>query len=82
MTKLEFALKNFEAGTKLIVIEEKISTFHVVKVLMDFKKHHFSLFSFGCCNKTPKEKEYVFFDAKYVTEKNSGFDFYLVEEIY
>lgn len=82
MTKLEFALENFEVGTKLIVIEEKISTFGVARILTDFTEECSDIATLIGWNKSPKEKSVVFYDRGYIEQEHGGFDFYLVKEIY
>ena len=82
MTKMEFALKNLKEGAKFIIAEDKISTFSIGEVSMDFKEQDWCLFASICCNKTPQKKENLVIGIKYIREENSGFNFYLVTEEY
>lgn len=82
MTQLEFAYKNFKEGTKFILIEDKISTFSVGEVSMDFTKQDWCLFADISWNETPQETRNSVIGVKYIREENSGLNFYLVTEEY
>lgn len=82
MTKLEFALKNFKEGAKLIITENKISTFSVGEVLIDFTEQDLCLFTSISWNETPQETKNSVIGVKYIREENSGLNFYLVTEEY
>ena len=82
MTQLEFAYKNFKEGTKFILIENKISTFSVGEISMDFTKQDWCLFADICWNETPQKKEKFVIGIKCIREENSGFNFYLITEEY
>lgn len=82
MTQLEFALKNFKEGAKIILTENKISTFSVGEVSMDFTEQDWCLFTSIFWNETPKKKKNIVIETKYIREENSGFNFYLVTEEY
>lgn len=82
MTQLEFAYKNFKEGTKVIVTENKLSTFYVLNVLSDYVEEYWSLFGEGHWNNSPKESKTAFFGREYIKHQNSGFNFYLITEEY
>ena len=82
LTKLEFALKHFKEGAKLIITENKISTFSVGEVLIDFTEQDWCLFASISWNETPQETKNNAIGAKYVREENSGLIFYLITEEY
>ena len=82
MTQLEFALKNFKEGAKFIMTENKISTFSVGEVLIDFTEQDLYLFTSISWNETPQEMKNSVIGIKYIIEENSGFNFYLVKEKY
>lgn len=82
MTQLEFALKNFKEGAKIIIAEDKISTFSVGEVLMDFTEQDWCLFTSISWNETPQETKNSVIGVKYIREENTGFNFYLVTEEY
>lgn len=82
MTQLEFTQKNFKEGTKFVLIEDKISTFSLGEVSMDFTKEDWCLFAYISWNKTPQKKENFVIGVKHIREENSGFNFYLVTEEY
>lgn len=82
MTQLDFALKNFKEGAKLIITGNKISTFSVGEVLIDFTEQDLCLFTSISWNETPQETKNNAIGAKYVREENSGLNFYLVKERY
>lgn len=56
MTKKEFALKNFKEGAKIVVTEDKITSFCVTKMVADFTEQHLAMFTSGCWNKSPKKR--------------------------
>lgn len=82
MTQLEFALKNFKEGAKIIITKDKISTFSVGEVLMDFTEQDWCLFISISWNETPQETKNNVIGAKYIREENNGLNFYLVKEEY
>lgn len=82
MTQLKFALKNFKEGAKIIITENKISTFSVGEVSMDFTEQDWCLFTSISWNETPQKKKNIVIETKYIREENSGFNFYLVTEEY
>lgn len=82
MTRLEFALKNFRVGDKLVVTEDKISTFGVAKILTGFTEECSDIAALVGWNESPEEKSVIFYDRRYIEQEHSGFDFYLVKEIY
>ena len=82
MTQLEFAYKNFKGGTKVIVTENKLSTFYILNVLSDYKEEYWSLFGEGHWNNSPEKRKTVFFGREYIENQNSGFNFYLITEEY
>lgn len=82
MTQLEFALKNFKEGVKLVITENKISAFSVGEVLIDFTEQDLCLFTSISWNETPQETKNSVIGVKYIREENTGFNFYLVTEEY
>ena len=55
MTQLEFALKNFKEGAKIILTENKISTFSVGEVSLYFTVHDWFFFTSIFLNETNKK---------------------------
>ena len=82
MTKMEFALKNFKERAKFILTEDKISTFSVGEVLINFTEQDLCLFTSISWNETPQETRNSVIGVKYIREENSGLNFYLVTEEY
>lgn len=82
MTQLEFALRNFKEGTKIIITENKISAFSVGEVLIDFTEQDLCLFTSISWNEIPQETKNSVIGVKYIIEENTGFNFYLVTEEY
>lgn len=82
MTKLEFALKHFKRGAKIIRTEDKIIDFSIAEMLFDMDEFDKHILVNLWQSRTPQQKELCCFEAEYIRGEKTGFNFYLVTEEY
>ena len=82
MTKLEFALKHFKRGAKIIRIEDKIIDFSIAEMLFDMDDFDKHILVDLWWSRTPKQKGLCCFETADIKGEKTGFNFYLVTEEY
>ena len=82
MTQLEFALKHFKRGVKIIRTEDKIIDFSIAEMLFDVTELDTHILVNLWQSRTPQQKELCCFEAGYIKGEKTGFNFYLVTEEY
>lgn len=83
MTQLEFVLKNFKRGTKIVITETSLVYFFVGEIFFNVHETDENIVAFlHKSNEDQSESDLESFGIKCITGKNPVFNCYLITEEY